>query len=136
MIEPPRRVYTAAEANAALPEVDPVIARIRFLTAALPELHEAVGLAHYRWSRQGSGSGLERAHEESRQAQFDAETELGTAMGRLAALGVVLKDPQVGLVDFYGYRDGELVELCWKLGEPAVEFWHRIGDGFAGRQPL
>ena len=33
-------------------------------------------------------------------------------------------------------RTGELVELCWKLGEDAVGSWHRIGEGFAGRRPL
>ena len=48
----------------------------------------------------------------------------------------VLKHPVEGLVDFYSYRDGELVELCWKLGEDRVAHWHRIGEGFPGRKPL
>ena len=36
------------------------------------------------------------------------------------SMGAVVKDPQVGLVDFYGQLDGNLVWLCWKYGEAAV----------------
>jgi hypothetical protein len=28
------------------------------------------------------------------------------------------------------------VLLCWKRGEARIDFWHRIEDGFAGRQPI
>ena len=51
-------------------------------------------------------------------------------------LGCELKDLDQGLIDFPSYRDGKLVYLCWKRGEPRVEFWHDIEAGFAGRQRL
>jgi hypothetical protein len=51
-------------------------------------------------------------------------------------MDVTLKDASTGLVDFLGERDGEVVELCWRLGEESVSNWHRIGDGYPGRQPL
>jgi hypothetical protein len=54
----------------------------------------------------------------------------------LAALGVEFKDYTMGLVDFPAEHDGRPVYLCWRLGEPAVEFWHEIDAGYAGRQPL
>jgi hypothetical protein len=54
----------------------------------------------------------------------------------LAALGVEIKDRVQGLVDFPAEREGRLVYLCWRLGEPGVEFWHEIDAGYAGRQPL
>jgi hypothetical protein len=54
----------------------------------------------------------------------------------LEAMDVTLKDASTGLVDFPGMRDGEEVELCWRLGEPAVSNWHRYGEGFAGRMAL
>ena len=56
------------------------------------------------------------------------------AVGALEEMGVTLKDAQVGLVDFLSYREGELVELCWRLGEESVSHWHRIGEGYAGRK--
>jgi hypothetical protein len=62
--------------------------------------------------------------------------ELEHFQGELAALGVEFKDYVQGLVDFPSQRDGRTVYLCWCLGEPAVEFWHEVDGGYAGRQPL
>jgi hypothetical protein len=54
----------------------------------------------------------------------------------LEQLGIVLKDRRLGLVDFPGELDGRRVWLCWRLGEPAVQYWHDLDAGYAGRQPL
>lgn len=54
----------------------------------------------------------------------------------LRALGIQLKDPRIGLIDFPSNLDGRRVLLCWHLGEPSVQFWHDEQGGFAGRQPL
>jgi len=54
----------------------------------------------------------------------------------LSELGVEFKDYVQGLVDFPAERDGRVVYLCWRLGEPAVEFWHEVDAGYAGRRPL
>ena len=51
-------------------------------------------------------------------------------------LGAVLKDPRVGLLDFYGEVDGKLVWLCWKFGESEVGFYHALEEGFSGRKPI
>ena len=50
--------------------------------------------------------------------------------------GCVLKDVDLGLVDFYGYHKGRMVYLCWKLGESEVSYWHEIGHGYIHRQPI
>ena len=62
--------------------------------------------------------------------------EIQGYIGELAALGIECKGLDVGLVDFPGEIDGRPACLCWKLGEPAVAWWHRPDAGFAGRQPL
>jgi hypothetical protein len=54
----------------------------------------------------------------------------------LEELGIVLKDRRLGLIDFPGEIDGRRVWLCWRLGEPAVQYWHDLDAGYAGRQPL
>lgn len=51
-------------------------------------------------------------------------------------LGAVLKDPRVGLVDFYGQVDGKLVWLCWKYGEAECSFYHALEEGFSARRPI
>lgn len=50
--------------------------------------------------------------------------------------GAVLKDPRIGLLDFYGNVDGKLVWLCWKYGETEVCWYHALEEGFSGRKPL
>ena len=54
----------------------------------------------------------------------------------LEALGIALKDRRLGLIDFPGEIDGRRVWLCWRLGEPAIQYWHDLDAGYAGRQPL
>lgn len=54
----------------------------------------------------------------------------------LDQLGILLKDRRLGLIDFPSEMDGRPVLLCWRLGEPSVQFWHDLDAGFAGRQPL
>lgn len=56
--------------------------------------------------------------------------------GELEALGIQLKDRRIGLIDFPSEMDGRRVLLCWRLGEPAVQYWHDEQSGYAGRQPL
>ena len=62
--------------------------------------------------------------------------DIDTFQGELEALDIQLKDRRLGLVDFPTELDGRRVLLCWRLGEPAVQFWHDEDAGYAGRQPL
>ncbi|HZU16088.1 MAG TPA: DUF2203 domain-containing protein [Candidatus Dormibacteraeota bacterium] len=128
------RTYTPEEANAALDRVRPLVARISASMAHLPELQEEVRTAEYRM-RRTPGLGAE-AFERARADLRAAEEAVLEALAGLEELGVRLKDPWLGLVDFLSYREGELVELCWRLGEDRVRYWHRIGDGYPGRRPL
>lgn len=51
-------------------------------------------------------------------------------------MGAVLKDPRLGLLDFYGEVDGKLVWLCWKHGESECAFYHALSEGFSARRPI
>lgn len=62
--------------------------------------------------------------------------EIDVFQGELESLGIQLKDRRIGLIDFPSELDGRRVLLCWRLGEPSVQFWHDESSGYAGRQPL
>ena len=47
-----------------------------------------------------------------------------------------MKDLDTGLVDFPTLFRGQEVYLCWKLGEPSIEYWHSVDQGFRGRKPI
>ena len=62
--------------------------------------------------------------------------DIDAFQGELEALEIQLKDRRLGLVDFPTEIDGRRALLCWRLGEPSVQFWHDEDAGYAGRQPL
>ena len=113
-----------------------LVSQIAELSVQLPELQDQLHIAEYRMRRPDSGSADSDRCEQAAAALRVTEEDLAAAAVALDEMGVVLKHPLEGLVDFYSYRDGELVELCWKLGEDRVAHWHRIGEGFPGRKPL
>jgi hypothetical protein len=65
-----------------------------------------------------------------------AAARLMEAVNRIQETGCLVKDLDLGLVDFPSLLKGEEVYLCWKLGEERIAFWHGIEEGFAGRKPL
>lgn len=63
-------------------------------------------------------------------------TQLQGTLQEIAANGCLLKDLDIGLVDFPCLMDDREIYLCWKLGEPKIGFWHAVEEGFGGRKPL
>jgi len=51
-------------------------------------------------------------------------------------LGILVRNIEMGLVDFPAERDGRLIYLCWISGESTVAFWHETNVGFTDRQSL
>jgi hypothetical protein len=129
------RLFTTREANALLPELEPAIARMR--AAAQTRLAASETLQAFARRLEVSGGGRPDAGEAEAQRELgDAVEQLRESLEALTRLGVQVKDPLRGLIDFPSERDGELVELCWLHGEPVVSHWHRLGEGFAGRRSL
>ncbi|HWX53755.1 MAG TPA: DUF2203 domain-containing protein [Verrucomicrobiae bacterium] len=58
------------------------------------------------------------------------------AMAEIDAIGVQVKDLDIGLLDFPCIVDDEIVLLCWKYGEDKIEYWHGLEEGFVGRKPV
>jgi hypothetical protein len=130
------RTYTVEEANNELPRVRRIVAQIAELSALLPELEDQARIAQYESKRPGASAEDRERQQQARDAVGGAEIELLKAVASLNGMGIQLKGPLEGLIDFPSYRNGELIELCWKLGEERVEHWHRIGEGFTGRKKL
>lgn len=77
------------------------------------------------------------AHLDSIKPYPRAMEELVHIVTELHDRGIIVKGLDEGLIDFPHVRSGgEEVYLCWKAGESALKFWHKLQDGFAGRKPL
>ena len=58
------------------------------------------------------------------------------SVAEIDSIGVQVKDLETGLIDFPCRMDDEIVLLCWRIGEPGIEHWHTMDEGFQGRQPV
>lgn len=106
-----RRLYTLTQARKALPYVKRIVADIVDVTAA-----------------------LERVKDEDEAARLEGRAR--KYFQELDAVGIELKDPKAGLVDFYWQRGDETVYLCWKHGEDDITHWHDLESGFSGRRAI
>lgn len=130
------RLYTLEEADGQLPTVVPVLERLRQATLALgAQRSEAASATHHV-----GGNGHLKADPfagDAQAATHAAQEQIAKeAITQLEIWGIELKDPERGLIDFYWEHEGEVVFLCFLLGEARISWWHRLDAGFAGRTPL
>ncbi len=131
----PTKTFSVEEANRSLPLVRAFVTDLSQLSRDLVERRQRLAdLTAGRDIETSDLYGEELAHIKQ---ELEKDTgRLQEYIDELRQLGVEPKSGPEGLVDFPAVIDGQLVFLCWKLGEPEVLNWHRIEDGFAGRQPL
>jgi len=127
------RTFTPDEANSALRHVRPLAERMVAVRERLAELEDEQREVVRIVAGNGSGDGIGDA----RTPEFaQLARELQEIVDELGSMGVQVKDVETGLLDFPGEREGEPVLLCWRVGEHAVEWWHGLEDGFAGRRRI
>ena len=119
------RVFTVEEADAELDELRERLPRLR-------EARDALIASSRRISDAVASDGGGVAGSE----WFSQQEALKTEVLFLADHGILLRDPDTGLVDFPAEREGRRVYLCWKLGEDRVGWYHEASGGFGGRRPL
>jgi hypothetical protein len=131
----PKRLFTPSEANSALDEVRPIAERLVAIRARMHELMAAQGKLVTEIG--GNGAGYAAGDLNAAQGELEQLAEqVAAAVTELESLGAVVKDLDLGLLDFPGLRDGEEVELCWQVGERSVEYWHPLEAGYRGRKPI
>ena len=119
------RRFTREEANAELPELRERLPRLlearRTVIRTSERITEAVA---------SDGGGVAGSD------WFEAQRTLKAELIYLAKRGILLRDPEMGLVDFPGEVDGRPVFLCWRSGEDEVAWYHGQQAGFSSRKPL
>jgi hypothetical protein len=126
------KVFRLEEASALLPVVRPLIEELvdkrRDVAIKLLEAQTAKLMI-------ADAGGAQRAAVQDSQAQ-GLQAELIALIEQIQSHGCVVKDLDLGLLDFPALRGGQLVNLCWKMGEPEIGFWHGIDEGFSARKSI
>jgi hypothetical protein len=139
------RFFTVDQANAMLPLVRAIVRDWSELANELIERQERLSalslgdqaLNHPSLDKHDYATDYYTAELRQMRADLAKDTErLTEFVVELRKLGVEPGDAPLGIVDFPSLDQDRPVRLCWKLDEPAVQYWHEPSAGFAGRQPL
>jgi hypothetical protein len=131
------RIFTIEEVNALIPTLSSLVARQLVqqseIERGLGELARLTGEVPRSLDASGSDSGETARVKDDLRARI---TRYEQGWRDVQGLGAVIKDPQIGLVDFYGRVEGRLVWLCWRYGEESLGYYHDLDTGYSGRRPL
>jgi len=130
-----QRLFTAAEANAALETIRPVAEELVHHTGELRQAAEERAELIQAAGGNGGGTSVTRLPELTETIRRE-QAAIARCVSQLEAAGVQVKDLTTGLLDFPSERDGEEILLCWRLGEDGITHWHGLEEGFAGRKRL
>ena len=128
--------FSLAEAQGLIPRVDGLLREAVSLKSDYMEAEQAIQSMAQRVSMMG-GMTMDRDQAiDARNRRDELAAKLRAAIEQVQEVGCVLKDLDIGLIDFPTLFRGEEVYLCWKLGEPKIEFWHPVTEGFRGRKAI
>lgn len=122
------RYFTLEEANAVVQVIRPLVKEIleirQRIIAKRPEIWPVL--------QRAAGNGGSRAASE----MVTEFMRLDALVREIHATDAVLKDINLGLVDFLALRDGREIYLCWQYDEKEIKYWHELHTGYAGRRPI
>ena len=131
------RIFSVEEANRLLPYLEGALESLSTASHEIASLRreiEVLGAIESSGATGKSADVRELREKEHRCSQMlDRFRE---SLQEVASRGCIIRDLDLGLVDFYTMSRDRVVCLCWRRGEPRVEHWHSIDEGFSGRRPL
>lgn len=133
----PKRYFTLEEAQSLIPTLELKLSR---LLQIKKEMTEFLVQLHKRGVKvEDLLANPQNADEDSLELKQKLEnlaTKLNAQLADIQSHGCLVKDLDLGLIDFYYLIEDEEVFLCWQLGEKEIGCWHRITEGFSNRRPL
>ena len=131
----PRR-FTLAEAQGLIPRVDRLLREAIEFKSSYEEAEKQIQSFQERVAMMGGVSVDRKRAMEARTLRDGAASQLRNAIEQVQEVGCLIKDLDIGLIDFPTTYRGNEVYLCWKLGEDAIEHWHGVDEGYRGRKRI
>jgi hypothetical protein len=130
------KTFTLEEAQSLLPVLESLLKRAiegkqsaQQAEAGLAELARRIYLS--------GGMRVDSEKVAKQRAELEAQVQrVRESIAEIDAIGVQVKDIDAGLLDFPCRRDDQVVLLCWRMGEQAIEHWHPMDSSFKDRQPV
>ena len=130
------RYFTLPQAENLLPEVERFLREALFHRSEAEKAHRELEETSER-IRMSGGMRVNQAQLQAVRARCTSSVAaLKNALEQLDEAGALVKDLDIGLIDFLSRFQDRDVCLCWKLGESGIGFWHSLDEGFQGRKPI
>lgn len=130
------KTFTLDEAQSLIPVLEALLKRAIEGKRAAEEVETQLSELSRRIYLSG-GLRVDLSAVARQKAEMDSHlTRVRESISEIDSIGVQVKDLETGLLDFPFRLDEEVVLLCWKMGEAAIEHWHTVDSGFQGRQPV
>jgi hypothetical protein len=136
MAEEEQKYFSLTEAERLRVQLEPVLIEAMESRRKMADAEEQLNSLAERIQRSG---GLMVSYESAARVRLTrnrSEEAVRAALEEISATGCVVKDLEVGLLDFPSRIDDQEVYLCWRLGEDRIRFYHRQDEGFSGRKPI
>jgi hypothetical protein len=130
------KYFSLTEAERLRVQLEPILIEAMESRRKMSDVDDKINALAQKISRSG---GLAVSYEKAARQRLERnqlEQGIQSALERIIETGCVVKDLDVGLLDFPARIDDEDVYLCWKLGEDRIRFYHRQDEGFSGRKPI
>jgi hypothetical protein len=130
------KTFTLDEAQSLLPLLESLLKRAIESKRDAQQVEERLGELGRRIYLAG-GMRVDVAEVGKQRTEMEGHLQrVRESISEIDSIGVQVKDMDSGLLDFPCKVDDQVVLLCWRMGESAIEHWHTIEDGFKGRQPV
>lgn len=130
------KTFTLDEAQSLLPVLEALLKRAREGKEAAERLESDLSDLGRRIFISG-GMKVDIAKVAKQRAELEENLQkVRESIAEIDSIGVQVKDLDTGLLDFPFRLDDQVVLLCWRMGEPAIEHWHTVESGFQGRKPV
>lgn len=131
------KIFSVEEANQLIPYLEEALESLSAMGREVASLRREIEVlsAIESSGATGKSADVRELREKERQSSGMLD-RFRDSLQAVASRGCIIRDLDLGLVDFYTMARDRVVCLCWRRGEPRVEHWHPVDEGFSGRRPL
>jgi len=131
----PKR-FTLAEAQSLIPRVDSLLREAFSLKTGYVEAEQEIQAMTQRVMMMGGMTVNRDQAIDNKNRRDGLAAKLRGVIEQVQDCGCLIKDLDIGLIDFPTLLRDVEVYLCWKLGEGKIAFWHGVDEGFRGRKAI
>jgi hypothetical protein len=131
------RIFSVDEANRLIPYLEETLGRLSAMGREVTGLKREIDVLGAIAASGASDANADMKALKEREDRYTSTVErFRIALAEVSKQGCIIRDLELGLVDFYAMGRDQIVCLCWRRGERHIEHWHPVDEGFSGRRPL